>query len=293
MRTCRKKTGPRESSLIATATTANSGASSASPRARRRGPASASGPGRPESRGGGSPTSGMPSIVCICAFVPSTSNMRGTMSIWTSMSCIDRMTLERLLVRVGRERDRRPGRRRARRRGSGSRSVDAEETGCSPPFVSERRRRGRRSRRRSGRTRGASRSSRASSRATGPEPTMITFWMYAALAPPTARITARSIGTRTIARSQKTTRRPRSDAAGRSRCVTTRNAHVPSVTTWKTPTTSSTVEWSVRSSSRSYRPWMRASRIQKGSVATKRTISQTGADAISRIGRRARPTATT
>ena len=34
----------------------------------------------------------MPSIVCIWAFVPSTSNMRGTMSIWRSMSCTERMT---------------------------------------------------------------------------------------------------------------------------------------------------------------------------------------------------------
>ena len=39
-----------------------------------------------------SPTSGTPSIVWSCAFVPSTSNSRGTMSIWTLQSWSSRIT---------------------------------------------------------------------------------------------------------------------------------------------------------------------------------------------------------
>ena len=49
----------------------------------------------------------------------------------------------------------------------------------------------------------------------------------------------------------------------------TKKLHAPSVTTCRTPTKSSTVEWSARSSSRSYRPCNLATTIQPGSERTK------------------------
>ena len=48
----------------------------------------------------------------------------------------------------------------------------------------------------------------------------------------------------------------------------TKNAHAPSVTSWKTPTTSSVVEWSTCSSSRSYSPKSLAATTQSGSASS-------------------------
>ncbi len=81
-RTWRKNTGPGESSLIAIAIAAKTGASSTSPNtdsamSSQRLSTSADG----WSRSCGSPISGSPSAVCISTPGPSVSNRRGTMSI--------------------------------------------------------------------------------------------------------------------------------------------------------------------------------------------------------------------
>ena len=67
----------------------------------------------------------------------------------------------------------------------------------------------------------------------------------------TVRATARPVVTRQIASNQNTTRRPSWGEASPVIQVSAWKIQVPSVTTRTTPTISSTVEWSARSSSRS------------------------------------------
>ena len=91
-RTCRKNTGPRDSSLMQSATAANSGARNSSPSvAATRSNVRLRIRDERESRVGLSPTSGIPSSVCTSAPPPKTSKYRGTMSICTSRSRIARM----------------------------------------------------------------------------------------------------------------------------------------------------------------------------------------------------------
>ena len=91
-RTCRKNTGPRDPSLMQSATAANSGARNSSPSvAATRSNVRLRIRDERESLVGLSPTSGIPSSVCTSAPPPKTSKYRGTMSICTSRSRIARM----------------------------------------------------------------------------------------------------------------------------------------------------------------------------------------------------------
>ena len=91
-RTWRKNTGPRDSSLMQSATAANSGARKSRPSvAAARSNARLRMRDERESLIGLSPTSGIPSSVCTSAPPPKTSKYRGTMSICTSRSRIARM----------------------------------------------------------------------------------------------------------------------------------------------------------------------------------------------------------
>ena len=87
-RAWRKKTGPGEPRLIRKAMNANSGAATSSATRRETMSIDALDPPRRagDARPDGSPTSGSPSIVWTPAFGPTSSNRRGTMSIWTRAS---------------------------------------------------------------------------------------------------------------------------------------------------------------------------------------------------------------
>ena len=74
-----------------------------------------------------------------------------------------------------------------------------------------------------------------------PEPTMITFWTYAAWRRPTTRIAARRRKDRQCDQPEHDEPRDRWVRKPGEVCHG-QNDHVPIVTTWKTPTMSSTVE---------------------------------------------------
>ena len=93
IRTCLKKTGPRESSLIANATARRSGERTSSPSADAvMSSVRLSMTAERESRRGGRPIIGTPSVWWMLTFAPITSNSLGTMSIWTSRPLSDRTT---------------------------------------------------------------------------------------------------------------------------------------------------------------------------------------------------------
>ena len=92
MRSWRKKTGPRESSLIHAATARKSGASTIRPASEsERSIVRFMTTEERDRRSAGSPISGRPSAVWIPTFVPITSKKRGTRSIWMSRSLSERI----------------------------------------------------------------------------------------------------------------------------------------------------------------------------------------------------------
>ena len=79
-----------------------------------------------------------------------------------------------------------------------------------------------------------------------------------------------------MASAQNTTIRWRVGWASSMTCVPTRKIQDPIVTIWSTPKKSSTDEWSVRSSSRSYSPCSLARITQSGRLAQNSTSSHCG-----------------
>ena len=194
----------------------------------------------------------MPSTVCILTCGPTASKRRGTMSTWTS-SLLQRARRARPCRSAARRRRRPPpGRRRAARRAPAARSAGRAPAG-RPSSV---------------------RSSRgfASTKPTRLMPYSGCWRKLAGdqladvagadddrvlevggLRRHSARAEAREPVTNAIASAQNVTTFADRARPGRRATPPRRRARSPTVTRWKTPTRSSSVVWSARSSSWSYR----------------------------------------